>query len=602
MPAQILVVEDENIVAMNLQNRLQSLGYSVSGVAATAEEALARAGETVPDLVLMDIRLKGDQDGVAAAEALRARHGVPVVYLTAYADSETLSRARMTEPAGYLLKPFEARELQTAIELALHRHGTEKRLRQSEERYALAAAAGNDGIWDWDLIQGRVHYSLRWKLILGYNENEIGTEESEWFSRVHDEDLPRLEGDIDRLRDGVIQVLENEYRLRHRDGTWRWVQARALVLRDSTGRATRMLGAHSDVTRRRVAEEKLIQFAFYDPLTDLPNQVAFVDRLWSVMRGRRRANAETAPAAVVLFELQGLEAIAAGPGPSVLNAFILQAARRLEKFQKERQVLARLDGARFGLLLEGMPAEQIENLTRAIQDVFARPFLADHQEFFFLVAAGYALARPAHDRPEDLLRDAAAALQESKDAGEVCRFDQASLERLARDFEVKSRVSRAFARNEWEILYKPVVRQDSEELAALEAVLYWRDPNWGLLEPREVLQAARAAGASVRLDEYVVRAASAFIQRAFPNSSVLLIVRPAPESAIRLVDRAPFLAKEAGLDPARLVLDVSGMEEARITRPATGMRLAFERSLENGLSEERPLSAEQTAERFKGMK
>ncbi len=601
MPAQILVVEDENIVAMNLQNRLQSLGYSVSGIAATAEEALARAGEILPDLVLMDIRLKGDVDGVTAAETLRARHGVPVVFLTAYADSETLSRARLTEPAGYLLKPFEARELQTAIELALHRHGTEKRLRQSEERYALAAAAGNDGIWDWDLSSGRIHYSLRWKLIIGHNENEIGTEETEWFSRVHAEDLPRLEGDIDRLRDGVIQVLENEYRIRHKDGSWRWVQARALVLRDSTGKATRMLGAQSDVTRRRVAEEKLIQFAFYDALTDLPNQVAFVDRLWSVLRGRRRTNVETAPAAVVLFELPGLEAVAAGPGPSVLNAFIMQAARRLEKFQKEGQVLARLDGARFGLLLEGMEPSQIESLTRSIQEVFARPFHADHQEFFFLFAAGYALARPAHDRPEDLLRDAAAALQESREAGEICRFDPGSLERLARDFEVRSRVSRAFARNEWEILYKPVVKADGE-LVALEAWLHWRDPNWGLLEPREVLLAARAAGASVRLDEYVVRTASVFLQKTFPHSGVLLIVRPAPESAIRLVDRAPLLAKEAGLDPARLVLDVSGMEEARITRPATGMRLAYERPVDAGTAQQAPLSALQTAERFGGMK
>ena len=110
---QILVVEDENIVAKDIEHRLKALGYHVPALASSGEEALKRAQETSPDLVLMDIRLKGTMDGVETAEELRRRFNIPVAYLTAYADANTLQRAKVTEPFGYILKPFEERELYT---------------------------------------------------------------------------------------------------------------------------------------------------------------------------------------------------------------------------------------------------------------------------------------------------------------------------------------------------------------------------------------------------------------------------------------------------------------------------------------------------------
>ncbi|MFQ5616738.1 MAG: response regulator, partial [Anaerolineales bacterium] len=100
---QILVVEDENIVAMDIQNRLRRLGYAVPAVVSSGEEAIDKAAETHPDLVLMDIKLKGEMDGVAAAEQIRARFGIPAIYLTANADEATLQRAKITQPYGYLL-------------------------------------------------------------------------------------------------------------------------------------------------------------------------------------------------------------------------------------------------------------------------------------------------------------------------------------------------------------------------------------------------------------------------------------------------------------------------------------------------------------------
>jgi CheY-like chemotaxis protein len=116
--AKILIVEDENIVALNLQTRLKSLGYQVAGMASTGEDAVKKCAETMPDLVLMDIMLRGEMDGVAAADQIREKYHVPVVYLTAYADDVTLERAKVTEPFGYMLKPFEVKEIRTTIEIA----------------------------------------------------------------------------------------------------------------------------------------------------------------------------------------------------------------------------------------------------------------------------------------------------------------------------------------------------------------------------------------------------------------------------------------------------------------------------------------------------
>ncbi|MCP4539927.1 MAG: GAF domain-containing protein [Chloroflexi bacterium] len=140
MKAQILVVEDEVVVAESIRNNLENLGYGVPDIADSGETAIEKAGATHPNLVLMDIKLSGDMDGIEAAEQIRVRFDIPVVYLTAFADDETLQRAKITEPYGYILKPLQVRDLHTNIEMALYRHKMERRLRASEEQYRQAEA------------------------------------------------------------------------------------------------------------------------------------------------------------------------------------------------------------------------------------------------------------------------------------------------------------------------------------------------------------------------------------------------------------------------------------------------------------------------------
>ena len=129
---KILVVEDESIVARDIRNMLLGIGYEVTAVTSDAEDAVKQAEKEQPHLVLMDIMLKGDISGVEAADQIYSRLNIPVVYLTAYADETTLQRAKETEPFGYLLKPFEERELKSTIEIALYKFSMEMKLRERE--------------------------------------------------------------------------------------------------------------------------------------------------------------------------------------------------------------------------------------------------------------------------------------------------------------------------------------------------------------------------------------------------------------------------------------------------------------------------------------
>ena len=133
---QILIVEDESIVAMDMQNCLKNMGYAVPDVTSTGEEALDKAAMARPDLVLMDINLAGDMDGIAAAQEIRRRFDIPVIYLTSYADEDTLGRAKATEPSGYILKPFDDAELRAVVDVAIHKHKTEIARRVVERKHA----------------------------------------------------------------------------------------------------------------------------------------------------------------------------------------------------------------------------------------------------------------------------------------------------------------------------------------------------------------------------------------------------------------------------------------------------------------------------------
>jgi len=143
---KVMIVEDESIVAMDIKNRLEHLGYIITAIVFSGEDAIIRIVETSPDIILMDIMLNGEIDGIEAAEYIHRRFDIPIIYLSAYADEKTLSRAKVTKPFGYILKPFEERELHAAIEIAIYNHNLERELKESKNWLQAALNSIGDAV------------------------------------------------------------------------------------------------------------------------------------------------------------------------------------------------------------------------------------------------------------------------------------------------------------------------------------------------------------------------------------------------------------------------------------------------------------------------
>lgn len=189
--ARILIVEDESIVALNIKNRLEALGYSVVATTSSGESAIQIVQENRPDLVLMDIKLRGVIDGIEAATHIWNRFQIPVVYLTAYSDEETVGRAKITEPYGYILKPFEARDLGTTIEISLYKHQMERQLREREQWLATTLKSIGDAVITTD-SQGLITFMnpVAEALTCWQQEEVLGNEVNQVFQTINQKNSP----------------------------------------------------------------------------------------------------------------------------------------------------------------------------------------------------------------------------------------------------------------------------------------------------------------------------------------------------------------------------------------------------------------------------
>jgi hypothetical protein len=201
-----LVVEDESVVAMDVEGRLKKLGYTVADIALSGEEAVQKAAELRPDLVLMDIVLKGGIDGVEAAEQIRTQFDIPVIYVTAYTDDPTLERAKFTEPFGYILKPFEERELHTTIQMTLYKHRMERRLKESQQWLATMLQSVGDAVIATD-TDGRITLmNPVAEALLGCVQEEVsGSNLTDVFKTLHEDTREPTEGLMDlAIRHGSV--------------------------------------------------------------------------------------------------------------------------------------------------------------------------------------------------------------------------------------------------------------------------------------------------------------------------------------------------------------------------------------------------------------
>ncbi|BAY76707.1 PAS/PAC sensor hybrid histidine kinase [Nostoc linckia NIES-25] len=255
--AKILVVEDEAIVAKDLQYRLKKFGYTVPAIASSGEEAINKAIETSPDLVLMDIRLKGNMDGIEAAQEISRELDIPIIYLTAYADDTTLQRAKITEPFGYLLKPFKEKELHTNIEITLVKHGLEKQLKANKKWLDALLKSISDGVIASDLQELVTFMNPVAENLTGWKQEEaFGRNSSEVFNIANAQTHHPIENPLVKvLQDGNIFNLPTETILIAKDGAEIPIDDSAAPIKDDKDKITGAVLIFRDITERKRAME-----------------------------------------------------------------------------------------------------------------------------------------------------------------------------------------------------------------------------------------------------------------------------------------------------------------------------------------------------------
>jgi len=250
---KVLVVEDERIVAEDIKGRLQNLGYTVPGMARSGEEAIKKAGETRPALVLMDIVLEGKMNGIEAALVIGSRYNIPFVYLTAYADDKTLENAKVTEPYGYILKPFEDRELHTTIEIALHKYRMGALLRESEERYRSVVENAHDGIYI--ITNDNIQYANpAFEKLTGWRKEEICSKGFNLWKVIHPDDIKFVKKKRDLRKKDKENHKSFEFRTISKDGTVKTVEATTIII--GKDGESKEIGILRDITERKLADEE----------------------------------------------------------------------------------------------------------------------------------------------------------------------------------------------------------------------------------------------------------------------------------------------------------------------------------------------------------
>jgi diguanylate cyclase (GGDEF)-like protein/PAS domain S-box-containing protein len=496
---RVLLVEDDEHDYIITRDMLANQGGARYEVEWSAEyaEALDAIRDQRHDVYLVDYRL-GERTGLELVrEGFASRPFAPVIMLTGQPSHEVDLEATALGVTDFLVKQeLDSDRLERSLRYAISH--------QQAERYVLAVRAASDGIWDWDLLADRIYLSPRWHSILGQPEAAGDETPAAWFELVDADDLIRLRAAITAHLDGDTPHLECEHRMRHADGSWRWVMTRGIATRDADGRPIRMAGSLSDMTDRRIAQLRLERDARHDTLTGLPNRTLFVDRLDAVLE--RSAGDPSNGCAVLFLDLDDFKPVNDTFSHAVGDQLLVVLAERIQGSVRPGDTVARLGGDEFTVLLNQIvdvaDAKVIaDRVLRSLDEAVN----IDGNQLLVSASIGIALSTPGLASTE-LIANADLAMYDAKHRGRArtAVFDETMERRVVDRLERQEDLRHVLEHSLLRIHYQPIIELATGRVCGFEALARWpedRPP----LAPTEFISIAEEAGVIGALGEHVMR-------------------------------------------------------------------------------------------------
>jgi diguanylate cyclase (GGDEF)-like protein/PAS domain S-box-containing protein len=464
----------------------------------------------------------------------------------------------------------------------------ENAMRESEERYALAAQGSNDGLWDWKLDTNQIYFSPRWIHMLGYPGAEIWSDPEQWFSRIHPADRERVQAQLAAHCEGSDPEFSSEYRIRNKYGSYIWMLSRGIAVRNENGVAVRIAGSQTDITEGKIA----------DSLTDLPNRIYLIDKLENAIAATRNPEAnffavltldldrlESAveevrnPAgtifAVLFLDLDRFKLVNDSFGHAAGDQLLVGVAQRLRssvlgrshfgKLGQSVSTVARLGGDEFAILVEGIHyQEEAAKVAERILKHLTDAFYLDGRQVFATPSIGIAMSSSG-DTPEDLLRNADTAMYCAKahGSGGFVVFNQGMRDRAVARMEIEADLRRAIDAHEFVLHYQPEVSLADQRITGFEALVRWNHPVRGLLYPSEFISVAEDIGVIVPLGRLVLREGcrqmaawqKSLIREPALTISVNISFKQLAETG--LANDVELILAETGLDPKSLKLEMT---------------------------------------------
>jgi len=433
-------------------------------------------------------------------------------------------------------------------------------LKESEERYALAARGANDGLWDWNLATNEIYFSPRWNHMLGYATSETWSSPEQWFSHIHADDREKVRAEIAAHCEGKTPEFVSEYRMHHKSGGYIWTLSRGIAVRDHSGTALRIAGSQTDITEGKIA----------DPLTHLPNRLYFLDRLESAIETTRQQGALFA---VLFIDLDQFKMVNDSLGHAAGDELLIDVAGRLRTSIRSgsrlggpaQSIAARIGGDEFAILLCHIVHESDASIVASrILERLTEPFQFEGRSMFVSASIGIAVSSSG-DTAEELLRNADTAMYRAKTNGKARYefFNEGMRERIVTRFEVENGLRKAIEEQQFVVHYQPIVSLSDSHICGFEALVRWNHPQRGLVLPGEFIPVAEESETIVLLGRWVLREASrqmAEWQRSFPSLRPLTIsvnVATRQLSDSRLVEDVESALADSGLNPQSLALEVT---------------------------------------------